>query len=211
MGLIPFPSCPQAASFSKKKKKYLAADSWLSLIFFEGLLDKREEKKKGQLMTAANKLLLLLLPLLLLPDQTFCIFRASKLTHWIITFCSKTSGLRGIGIAKIRSRSLYYYYSPIETLKLHKIQSRNAKTYPLKNKNCKKFGRVSSTIAHSKETTLERADFTLQLLMCVTTEKESRMFTIFLLSSFFCQLLSPRIQARTGWVRSDQESSGQPA
>ena len=48
-----------------------------------------------------------------------------------------------------------------------------------------------------KETTLERADFTLQLLMFVTSEKERRMFTIFSLSSF-CQLLSSRIQARTG-------------
>ena len=48
-----------------------------------------------------------------------------------------------------------------------------------------------------KETTLERADFALQLLMFVTEEKERRMFTIFFLSSF-CQLLSPRIQARTG-------------
>ena len=43
----------------------------------------------------------------------------------------------------------------------------------------------------SKETTLERADFTLQLLVFVTAEKERRMFTIFFLSSF-CQLLSPR-------------------
>ena len=42
-----------------------------------------------------------------------------------------------------------------------------------------------------KETTLERADFTLQLLMFVTVEKERRMFIFFFLSSF-CQLLSPR-------------------
>ena len=62
----------------------------------------------------------------------------------------------------------------------------------------------------AKETTLERADFTLQLLLFVTAEKERRMFTIFFLSSF-CQLLSPRIQARTGWVRPDPESSDQPA
>ena len=33
-----------------------------------------------------------------------------------------------------------------------------------------------------KETTLKRADFTLQLLMFVTAEKERRMFIIF----FFC-------------------------
>ena len=49
-----------------------------------------------------------------------------------------------------------------------------------------------------KETALERADFALPLLMFVTAEKEGRMFSIFFLSSF-CQLLSPRIQARTGW------------
>ena len=42
-----------------------------------------------------------------------------------------------------------------------------------------------------KETTLERDDFTVQLLMFVTAEKEGRMFIIFFLSSF-CQLLSPR-------------------
>ena len=43
----------------------------------------------------------------------------------------------------------------------------------------------------TKETTLERADFALQLSMFVTAEKEWEMFTIFFLSSF-CQLLSPR-------------------
>ena len=47
---------------------------------------------------------------------------------------------------------------------------------------------------YTKETTLERADFTLQLLMFVTAKKEREMFTIFFLSSF-CHLLSPRIQA----------------
>ena len=41
-----------------------------------------------------------------------------------------------------------------------------------------------------KETKLERADFTLQLLMFVTAEKERRMLKKFFLSSF-CQLLSP--------------------
>ena len=61
-----------------------------------------------------------------------------------------------------------------------------------------------------KETILERADFALQLLMFVTAEKERRMFIIFFLSSF-CQLLSLSIQARTGWVRSDYESSDHPA
>ena len=43
----------------------------------------------------------------------------------------------------------------------------------------------------SKETILERADFTLQLLMFVTVEKEEQMFIIFFLSSFY-QPLSPR-------------------
>ena len=42
----------------------------------------------------------------------------------------------------------------------------------------------------NKESTLERADFTLQLLMFVTTEKERQLFIIFFLSSL-CQLLSP--------------------
>ena len=36
-----------------------------------------------------------------------------------------------------------------------------------------------------RETTLERADFTLQLLLFVTMDKERRMFIIFFLSSFF--------------------------
>ena len=45
--------------------------------------------------------------------------------------------------------------------------------------------------AWAKETTLERADFALQLPMFVTAEKERDMFIIFFLSSF-CQLLSPR-------------------
>ena len=34
----------------------------------------------------------------------------------------------------------------------------------------------------NKETTLERADFTLQLFMFLTAEKERRMFIIFFLS-----------------------------
>ena len=42
-----------------------------------------------------------------------------------------------------------------------------------------------------KETTLERADFTPQLLKLVTAGKERGMFIFFFLSSF-CQLLSPR-------------------
>ena len=46
-------------------------------------------------------------------------------------------------------------------------------------------------LEHSKETTLERADFTLQLLMFVTAEKEGQMFIIVFLS-IFCQLLSQR-------------------
>ena len=43
----------------------------------------------------------------------------------------------------------------------------------------------------TKETTLERADFTLQLSMFVTEEKETEMFLIIFLS-ICCQLLSPR-------------------
>ena len=44
---------------------------------------------------------------------------------------------------------------------------------------------------------IDRADFTLQLLMFVTAEKEGQMFIILFLSSF-CQLLSPQFQARIG-------------
>ena len=36
----------------------------------------------------------------------------------------------------------------------------------------------------TKETTLERADFAIQLLLFVTVEKEEQMFTIFFLSIF---------------------------
>ena len=61
-----------------------------------------------------------------------------------------------------------------------------------------------------KKTILERADFTLQLLMFVTEERGRVMFVIFFLS-FFCQLLSPQFQARLGWARPDHESSDQPA
>ena len=43
---------------------------------------------------------------------------------------------------------------------------------------------------NGKETILERADFTLQLLMFVTAEKKRELFIFFFLSSF-CQLLSP--------------------
>ena len=42
------------------------------------------------------------------------------------------------------------------------------------------FGSISNT----KETTLERADFTLQLLMFVTVEEERIMFITFFLSIF---------------------------
>ena len=42
----------------------------------------------------------------------------------------------------------------------------------------------------AKEATLERADFTLQLLMFETAEKERVMFIILFFSGF-CHLLSP--------------------
>ena len=48
-----------------------------------------------------------------------------------------------------------------------------------------------------KETTSERADFTLQLQIFVTAEMEWQMFKIFFLSSLD-QLLSPRFKARIG-------------
>ena len=47
------------------------------------------------------------------------------------------------------------------------------------------------TLVAFKETTLERADFTLQLFLFVTLEKVGQLFIIFFLSSF-CQLLSPQ-------------------
>ena len=49
----------------------------------------------------------------------------------------------------------------------------------------------------TKETTLERADFTLQMLMFVTAEKEGQMFIIIFLPIFW-PLLSPLFEARTG-------------
>ena len=48
------------------------------------------------------------------------------------------------------------------------------------------------SFVRSKETTLERADFTLQLLMFVTTEKEGVVFIIF----FFFQFLSAVVTAK---------------
>ena len=47
-------------------------------------------------------------------------------------------------------------------------------------------------LGKTKDTTLERADFTLQLLMFATAEKDQHMFMIFFLP-IFCQLLSPRL------------------
>ena len=61
-----------------------------------------------------------------------------------------------------------------------------------------------------KETTLERADFALQLLMFVTAEKERRMFMIFFLSSF-CQLLAPQFLVKIERARPDHKRSDQPA
>ena len=61
-----------------------------------------------------------------------------------------------------------------------------------------------------KETMLERAAFTLQLLMFVTAEKGGQLFIIFF-RSIFCQLLSPRFEARIGRARPDHESSDEPA
>ena len=69
---------------------------------------------------------------------------------------------------------------------------------------------ASYQISLIKETKLERADFTLQLLMFVTAEKERHLFISFFLS-IFCQLLSPRFKARIGRARPGRESSDQPA
>ena len=88
---------------------------------------------------------------------------------------------------------------PIFLPDLRPEYSNGSPGFPSKLYKCVYFPRFFPvcSLADTKETTLERADFTLQLLMFVTAEKERRMFTIFFLSSF-CQLLSPRIQARTG-------------
>ena len=51
------------------------------------------------------------------------------------------------------------------------------------------FGVGKNPLMFAKETTLERADFTLQLSMFVTAEKEGKIFMIFFLS-IFCQLFS---------------------
>ena len=61
---------------------------------------------------------------------------------------------------------------------------------PGKNKFRQENVKKKNPPGKTKQTTLERADFTLQLSMFVTTEEERRMFIIFFLSSF-CQLLSP--------------------
>ena len=58
-------------------------------------------------------------------------------------------------------------------------------------------GLLKYLVVLAKETKLERADFTLQLLMFVTAGKERRMFIIFFLSSFY-QLLSTLFSARAG-------------
>ena len=68
------------------------------------------------------------------------------------------------------------------------MQFRNVVRRIINFKNCE---RARRELGENKETTLERADFTLQLLMFVTAEKERRMFVI-LFISIFCQLLSPR-------------------
>ena len=66
------------------------------------------------------------------------------------------------------------------------------------------------TLVAGKETTLERADFTLQLSMFVTAEKERRMFIFFFLP-ILCQLLFPGFQARIGLARPGHDSSDLPA
>ena len=55
---------------------------------------------------------------------------------------------------------------------------------------CQGVPGCGSVCLSTKETTLERADFSLQLLLFETAEKERDIFIIFFLSSL-CQLLSP--------------------
>ena len=52
-------------------------------------------------------------------------------------------------------------------------------------------------MAQNKETTFERADFTLQLLMFVTAEKEREKFIKKFLSNF-CELLSEHFKTMVG-------------
>ena len=52
------------------------------------------------------------------------------------------------------------------------------------------FRHLSASYIQNKETTLERADLTLQLSIFVTAEKERGMIIILFFSSF-CQLLYP--------------------
>ena len=56
---------------------------------------------------------------------------------------------------------------------------------------------IYSALVEIKETTLERADFTLQMLKFVTAEKEGEMFIFFFLS-ISCQLLSLRFYTKAG-------------
>ena len=58
----------------------------------------------------------------------------------------------------------------------------------------------------NEETTLEKADFALQLLMFVTVEKERQLFIIFFLSSF-CQLLS---QGQAECIQTIKARTNQP-
>ena len=89
------------------------------------------------------------------------------------------------------------------TLSMHPIPKRF-----LENGNKKLKQMLQGKNLHQKKIDIYYAE--RYIIKVITAEKKRRMFAIFFLSSF-CQLLSPRIQARTGWVRPDNESSDQPA
>ena len=68
------------------------------------------------------------------------------------------------------------------------------------------FPQFKAGLERIKETALERADFTHQLFVFVTTERVRWIFITFF-NSIFCPLLSSRFQARIGWARPDHEIS----
>ena len=101
--------------------------------------------------------------LCLLKNIFRCIFQNQKMNAIFFLLCSKF-------ISSRKSRS-----TRLQTIRGQTFPSRFLKTLN---------GRDFYPLARSKETTLERPDFTLQLLMFVTAEKEREMFSIFFLLPF---------------------------
>ena len=136
------------------------------------------------------------------PDRPFHNFTASK-SQDRPTWCSSETWIKIVKLPKDRSGS-----SSVKQVSLRLCDERGLSSFSsferrlLPDRPFRHFGAsrsgdwriyCSSGIpcdTHTKKTTLERAAFTLQLLMFVTPQKERVMFIIFFLSSF-CQLLSP--------------------